>query len=54
VEDSGTWPVTVKIGSRGRGWQKDEERRVEYGEGIGGNYEQLNNLKEIENLELLD
>jgi len=31
-----------------------EERRVEYGEEIKGNYRHLNNLKEVENLESLD
>ena len=29
-------------------------RRVEYREGIKGNYEHSNNLKEMENLESLD
>jgi len=31
-----------------------EERRIEYGERKEGNYEHLNNLKEVENLEPLN
>jgi len=49
VEDLGTWPITVEI--RGR---MTEGRRVEYREGIEGNHEHSNNLKEEENLESLN
>ena len=31
-----------------------EKRRLEYGGGVKGNYEHLNNLKGVENLESLD
>ena len=32
----------------------EQKRRIEYGEGIEGNYEHLDNLKGEENLESLD
>jgi len=52
VEDSGTWPNTVEIGGqRGR---VVEGKRLEYEERREGNYEQLDNLKEVENLESLN
>jgi len=50
VGDLGTWPDTVGIGDK----EKGEGRRIEYRERREENYEHLNNLKEVENLEFLN